>query len=56
MQKFAVVVAVTLALMGCGAANKDPAFVEPDVKGIDCVSEPYHFACRQPSTDQPILK
>lgn len=51
---FAVLLAVSLALAGCGSADRDPAFVEPDFKEIDCVAEPYHFACRQPSTEQPI--
>ena len=56
MQRFAIaaVLVVSLALVGCGAADKDPTFVEPDLEEIDCVSEPYHFACRQPSTEQPI--
>ena len=33
---------------------KEPAFVEPVFKEIDCISEPYHLVRRQPSTEQPI--
>lgn len=56
MQKFsvAVVLAVCLPLISCGPV-KEPALVDPVFKEIDCVAEPYHFQCRQPSTEQPVL-